>query len=81
MPTIIYSLYMVMVFTPSALTVSVVQVLHSGLLKGPTRQYHTSVVNVWLQQGESYTCCNQLMFDIEFTASQTVNSSGCGYLI
>jgi len=30
-----------MVFTPSALTVSVIEVLHSGMLKGSTRQYHT----------------------------------------
>jgi len=28
-------------FTPTALTVSVIKVLHSNMLKGSTRQYHT----------------------------------------
>jgi len=28
-------------FTPSALTVNVIKVLHSSMLKGSTRQYHT----------------------------------------
>jgi len=30
-----------MVFTASAVTVSVIKVLHSGMLNGSVRQYHT----------------------------------------
>ena len=53
--------------TPSTLTVSVIEVLYSSMLKGSMRQFHAFVVNIWLWQGESYTCCNLLPVYINYS--------------
>jgi len=67
---------------PSALTVSVIKVLHSGMLKGSTRQYHTFHDECMATAGSGLhtlkpTPCTLFSFDIGFVANQTVNSSGC----
>ena len=73
-------------FTPSALTVSVIEVLHSSMLKGSMRQYHTFHGECMaMAKWELYTLqsapCTIFPFDIRLIANQTVNSRGLGYLI
>jgi len=67
-----------MVFNPSALIVSVIGVLHSGMLKVSTRQYHIFHGECTARR-ELHTInpapCNLFPFDIGN------HSSGQGYLI
>jgi len=54
---------------PSALTISVIEVLHSSIQR---ENIVPSMVNVWLWRGESYTCCNLLPIHYSHSVSDLV---------